>query len=426
MNNLSYSEAGQGAQNGASAEQLRAPHVRVVPRITIQAFCDHEDTAETIAAAAADRRLAKAHVTVQMGGVRAANSFYQSAPTPNLIIIETTAERDQMLAELDQLAEVCDAGTKVLVIGAVNDVILYRSLIQRGVSEYLVAPLQPLQIIDSISTLYTSPDSEPVGEIIAFIGAKGGCGSSTICHNTAWAMSKVTGSDVVITDFDLPFGTAGLDFDQDPVQGVADALAAPERLDEVLLDRLLTKCSEKLSLFAAPCTLDNVYDLSDQQCSLVVDVVRSNLPYAFADLPHMWTGWSRQMLLHADDIVITATPDLASLRNAKNLIDLLATERGNDAPPHVILNQVNVPRRPEISVADFGRSLGVEVKSVVEFNPQLFGTAANNGQMIEEFEPRARPAEQFRELARNIANISGDKTESGSAFVKLLGRLNRK
>lgn len=426
MSSVSYSDHDQSDAEPRASDRDWGMRVRVVPRISIQAFCESDDTAETIAAAATDRRLAKSHVTVQMGGARVANAFYQTAPTPNLIIVESSTDRDTMLSDLDQLAHVCDGGTKVLVIGAVNDVLLYRSLIQRGVSEYLVSPLKPLQVIDSISTLYTDPSAEPVGEIIAFIGAKGGSGSSTMCHNTAWAMSKLMTSDVVIADFDLPFGTAGLDFDQDPVQGIADALSAPDRLDEVLLDRLLTKCSEHLSLFAAPGTLDHAYDLSERQCTSVMDVVRNNLPYTFADIPHVWTAWSRQMLLLADDIVITATPDLASLRNTKNMLDFLKSERRNDATPHVVLNQVNVPKRPEITVADFNRSLGINVEAVIDFNPQLFGTAANNGQMIEEFEAKAKPSEQFRELARNIARISVEKTETGSPLARFLGRLNRK
>ncbi len=429
MSSVEYTEAETRIESDRSqrkSSQESMDRSRVVPRITIQAFCENEQTGEAISNASADRRLAKSHVTVQMGGARAANSFYQSAPTPNLIIIESQAEREAMLVDLDKLAESCDAGTKVLVIGTVNDVVLYRSLMQRGVSEYMVAPLEPYQVIEAIANLYADPDAEPVGQIIAFVGAKGGSGSSTICHNTAWAMSKITDTDVVISDFDLAFGTAGLDFDQDPVQGIADALSAPERLDEVLLDRLLTKCSENLSLFAAPSTLDNVYDLSEKQCSTVIDVMRSNLPYAFVDVPHMWTGWSRQMLVHADDIIITATPDLASLRNTKNLIDLIGKERTNDSPPHIVLNQVNIPKKPEISVADFNKSLDRDVDIVIDFNPQLFGTAANNGQMILEFEPKAKASEQFNDLASKIAGISDQNVESGSAFAKLLGKLNRK
>ena len=82
-------------------------------------------------------------------------------------------------------------------------------------------------------------------------------------------MSEILKSNVVIADLDLAFGTTGLDFNQDPVQGIAEALQSPERLDEVLLDRLLTKCSEHLSIFAAPVVLDRDYDISADACDLV-------------------------------------------------------------------------------------------------------------------------------------------------------------
>ncbi len=103
--------------------------------------------------------------------------------------------REHILAELDRLAESCDPGTKVVVIGHVNDVVLYRELLKRGVSEYLVAPIAPLQLMESISNLYNNPDTEPVGHVYAFIGAKGGVGSSTVCHNAAWALSEILKSE---------------------------------------------------------------------------------------------------------------------------------------------------------------------------------------------------------------------------------------
>ena len=120
---------------------------------------------------------------------RRAVAFYRNASTPNLIIIESLLDREDMLADLDRLAEFCDAGTKVIAIGHVNDVLLYRELLRRGVSEYVVAPVKVLQIIESISGIYTDPETGPVGQLIAFVGAKGGSGSSTVCHNTAFAIA---------------------------------------------------------------------------------------------------------------------------------------------------------------------------------------------------------------------------------------------
>lgn len=397
---------------------------RPIPRINIQAFCEEQATADVLQEASRDRRLAKAHVTVQMGGVEAAVAFYKNAPTPNLIMIESGGGHEQMLMEMDRLAEVCDPGTKVMAIGHVNDIVLYRELIGLGISDYLVAPITIAQTMEALSNLYTDPEAEPLGRIIAFLGAKGGAGSSTICHNTAWAISRVIQSDVVIADFDLPFGTAGLDFNQDPVQGLADALSAPERLDEVLLDRLLSRCSDHLSLFAAPGTLDQSYDLSSDACETVLDLVRANVPYVMIDVPHMWTSWAQKVVTEADNVIITATPDLASLRNAKNLMEKLKAARPNDAAPILVLNQVGVPKRPEISVKDFAQALETDARAVFDFDAQLFGTASNNGQMVEEVSPKAKAAEQFRELAFMLTQRTEPQGTNTSLLAPILSRLN--
>jgi pilus assembly protein CpaE len=420
---LSSTTESEPAFERAPEPPEEAPRARPVPRVNIQAFCEDQETAAMIEKASQDRRLAKAHVTVQMGGVQAAVAFYKNASTPNLIIIESLLDRTDMLGELDRLSEVCDPGTKVVTIGHVNDVLLYRELLRRGVSEYVVAPVKVLQIIESISAIYTDPETGPVGQVIAFVGAKGGSGSSTVCHNTAFSIASALKSDVVIADFDLPFGTAGLDFNQDPLQGIADALASPERLDEMVLDRLLSRCSDHLSLFAAPGTLDRPYDLEPASCDTVLDVVRENVPWIAVDVPHLWTAWAKQVVLRADYVVITASPDLANLRNTKNLVDQLKGSRPNDRPPLLVLNQVGVPKRPEISVKDFGYAIELEPKIVIDFDAQLFGTAANNGQMIEEVSDKSKAADAFRNLANLLTDRSEQKSERQSVLAPILARL---
>ncbi len=397
-----------------------------LPRINIQAFCEDDRTAALLQQASQDRRLARTHVSVQMGGLEAASHYYRDAPTPNLIIIESMHKRDAMLMDLDRLASQCDSGTKVIVIGHVNDVLLYRELLQRGVSEYMVMPLSVSQLMESLSNLYNEPGTDPLGSVISFVGAKGGAGASVICHNTAWAISQDIKSEVVIADLDLPFGTAGLDFNQDPVQGIADALFSPDRLDEVLLDRLLSRCSDYLSLFAAPGTLDRPYDLNAGACDTVVDVLRKNVPYIAVDVPHIWTDWVQQVLIQSDRVVIVAQPDLANLRNAKNLIEKLTAARPNDLPPHLVLNQVGIPKRPDISAKEFVSAIDIDAHAVIEFDAHLFGTAANNGQMIEEVSPKAKAAEQFRELARMLTNKTEAKSGSKSLLAPILAKLNMK
>jgi len=393
----------------AAETQSAGDHIAPAPRVSVQAFCETVESAAAVQAAGEDRRLSKAHLKIQMGGITAAVEAYGNSPTPNVIMIESEGRDDDILDGLDSLADVCDAGTRVIVIGRHNDVLLYRSLIRRGVSDYLISPIGPLEVVRAICGLFSAPDAKPVGRIIAVIGAKGGVGASTVAHNIGWAIARDLQLGTVIGDLDLGFGTAGLDFNQDPPQGIADAVFSPDRIDNAFIDRLLSKCTDHLSLLAAPATLDRVYDFATEAFDTIYDSLRATVPCIVLDIPHQWTGWSKRTLVAADDILIVAGPDLANLRNAKNLLDFLRAARPNDRRPSYCLNQVGVPKRPEIKPADFAKALEEEPAAIIPFDPQVFGTAANNGQMIAELSSSHRTAETFRQMANLLTGRSETK-----------------
>ena len=401
-------------------------HIAPAPRISIQAFCETVETASAIQAAGEDRRLIKAHLKMQMGGVAAALEAYRSSPTPNVIILEAEGRGDAILTGLDSLAEVCDAGSRVIVVGRVNDVMFYRGLMRRGVSEYLVGPVGAIDIVRAVCGLYSSPEAKPVGRIIAVTGAKGGVGASTVAHNVAWAIARDLSLDAVVTDLDLAYGTAGLDYNQDPPQGIADAVFSPDRIDNAFVDRLLAKCTDNLSLLAAPATLDRVYDFAAEAFDSIFDSLRSTVPCIVLDVPHQWTGWTKRALVGADELLIVAAPDLANLRNTKNLVDLLRTARPNDHRPYYCLNQLGVPKRPEIKAADFAKALDDEPLASIPFEPQLFGTAANNGQMIAEISAGHRTAEIFRQLAQILTGRAEAKKKSSGLLTPLLERIRKR
>ena len=261
--------------------------------------------------------------------------------------------------------------------------------------------------------------------MIAFIGAKGGCGSSTICHNVAWAVSSTFQSEVVLADLDLPFGTANINLDQDPTQGIADAVFSPERIDDILLDRLLAKCAEHLSLLAAPSSLERTYDFDANAFTQILEVAQRGAPCVIADVPHQWNGWSRQVLAAADEIVITAVPELANLRNAKNLIDTISDIRPNDPKPRLILNQVGMPKRPEITVNAFSSALEIEPLAIIPFEPALFGTASNNGQMISESDAKSPVSDTLVSIAQTITGRAEAKVQKKSP-LEFLKKLKRK
>ena len=422
---IRYGQQTAEPEIAAAGEAPAEEHIAPAPRISVQAFCETVDVAGAMQGAGEDRRMARAHMRIQMGGMPAALEAYKSSPTPNVIIIESDKSGDTLLSSLDELAQVCDGDTRLIVIGRFNDILLYRELIRRGVSDYLIAPTGTIDIVRAVCGLYSAPEAKAVGRILAVVGAKGGVGASTVAHNIAWAIGRDFNLASVVADLDLAFGTAGLDFNQDPPQGIADAVFSPDRVDAAFLDRLLSKCADHLSLLAAPATLERVYDFNGEAFDPIFDTLRTTVPCVILDVPHLWSAWTKRLLISADDILIVASPDLANLRNAKNLIDVLKAARPNDRKPAYCLNQVGVPKRPEIKPADFARALEDEPIATIPFEPALFGTAANNGQMIAEVSSGHKSAELFRQMAQHLTGRAEPKRQR-TLLTPLLQKLMKR
>ena len=393
----------------------------MLPAVSIQVFYERDETRLLMEVCARDRRMGRATIEAHAGGIAAAIDFMRQNPSPNLLLIESTARSAQLIGQIDSLAEHCDETVKVMVIGAINDISLYRQLVARGVSEYLVPPFQPLQIMRSISSLFTDPDAPFVGKQISVVGAKGGVGASTIAHNLAWALAENAKVNTTLVDLDLSFGTTALDFNQEPTQTIADALLQPERADDAVIERLLAKASDRLSLFTAPASIGQIMDIPDESYLSVIEVVRRNVPYLVLDLPHVWSRWVQRTLVASDEVIVVCQPDLASLRNGKNYIDQLKAARPNDNPPRLIINMSGVPKRPEIPVKDFGAAIGIEPEVILPFEPELFGTAANNGQMISETDPTARSSQAIDHLASLLTGRTVELQQK-SLIKKLLGK----
>jgi pilus assembly protein CpaE len=412
----------QSAQSIQSSGLGQEDLVALVPRIDIHIFCNNQETGQAIQVASADRRMSRAHVTIQLGGIPAAVQVYQTQPTPNVLVVETHGDRNQVLAELATLAEVCQANTKVVVIGHVNDVLLYRELMRQGVSEYVVAPITARAFIELMSGLFADPKAAPLGRIISFVGAKGGVGSSTIAHNIGWNFAQRMNLDTIITDLDLAFGTAALNFNQDGNGNIMDALSQPDRVDQTLVERLMTKLGSKLSLLNGPNSVERDVNVEAHAVETILNVVRYSAPTIVVDVPNMWAPWIKYTLLNSDEIVITATPELPALRNAKSLIDLLKASRPTDKMPRLILNQVGVPKRPEIPSADFAKALGLEPLAIIPHDPASFGLAQGNGQMLFEVAPKSKSTEILGEVAKTLAGnqkAGAIAKSSNSIFSKL-------
>jgi pilus assembly protein CpaE len=375
-----------------------------VLRITINAWVHDDAIRSAIVEGLSDKKLSRSQLDVQAGGISEAIQHYNDNPTPQLLILETLSEAGTVLEELDQLAEVCDAGTNVVLVGHSNDIALYRELIKRGVAEYLVPPIAPRDLFEVIAGIFIDPNAPPLGRMIAFMGSRGGCGSSTMAHNVGWYLAdQFPDEDVTIVDFDLNFGTAALAFNVETQQTVDQILADASRLDDVLLERHLIEIDDNLRLLASPASLDVTDAIVGEAAAAMIDMLRRRSNFVVLDLPHQWTPWTQQMLLDADDAVITAAMDLPGLRDTKSLLDRLKQQRGESGPVHMVLNHEGAFKKTELSPKDFENATDLQPDVRVPHDPNLFGSAGNNGQMIGQVNAKNKASEAVRELAIRVS-----------------------
>ena len=409
---------------------------KMIPGISLQVFCERKETGAVINRTQHDWRMKRVNVDIFMGGLNAAVSYYHNETTPNLIMIETALTGNELFTQLEQLASVCDEGTQVIVIGAANDIRLYRQLMEKGVSDYIVPPFHPMTIIRSISDLFLAEDKPFTGRCTAIYGAKGGVGASTIAHNLAWILAENLGQETGLIDFDETWGTTGIDFAYDTAQGLEEALSQSDRLDEALLDKIMVRHTKKLSILPSSASLGNGSSFNSPEVfEKLIDGIRSMSPFNIFDMPHVWSEWSSTALTGADEIVIVATPELACLRNTKNLIDYLKAKRPNDPDPLVIMNKIGRSKL-EIPFKDFAAAIGIEPALSLSFDPDTFTEASNDGKMLGELKAGVSHVEGLTYIASrirtgrfpNMSTMSGKSNKkSGTSLTEsLMSKLKKK
>jgi len=396
----------------------------VIYRVSIDAFALTPEVAEVLKAVRDDRAFAKSRVNVLAGGLPAAIGHYTDAPTPQVIIVEDESDGPILMARLEQLAEVCEPGTRVVVVGGHNDIELYRTLLANGVSEYLLRPSTPRQVIAALAAILQGPAAPARGKLVGFWGVRGGVGASTLAQNVAWAMGQALREDVVYIDLDIAFGTSVLAFNLDAKQNVADALRNPERLDEVLMERFLVGYDDYLHALMSPGDPRAAVPIDIEALDKMLELAARMAPVVVVDMPHVWAGWTEHLLTSVDELVVVATPDLFCLRDAKTLLDTLGGRRGGDiAVPRLILNRFEAARRTQLSPKDFEETLNQAAALVLPFDAALFGQAANNGQMVGETAKNHKVVEQIKGFAVQLLGRAPVTKKTASKAAKpLLGK----
>jgi pilus assembly protein CpaE len=404
----------------------------VILRLNIEAFIITEGTRRAIEAASIEGRMGRSRLSIHAGGLDAAIAAYSERPSPQLLFVEEVGDDQAMMAKLEALSEVVDPGIKVIVVGMLNDISLYRQLISQGIGEYMVVPISAEAVGATVANLFSDPDALPLGRSIAFFGARGGVGSSTLAHNIAWQLGVLAKDKSILLDLDLNFGTSSLDYNIDPKQTALGAVEQPERLDPTLLERFMPTHGEHVKVLSSTGELKTIPTPTPETMEKLTLMARQMASFVVLDIPHIWNEWTSFLLETVDEVVLVAQPDLLNLRDAKNLFAHLVSKRGI-MPTRFVLNKIDAYKKTQLSTKDFQETLNAEPFLEIPFDPNLFGDAANNGQTVLESAKAHKISESLRQLAFKVSNLpetargkgKGKGKEGGILGLDLVGWLKK-
>lgn len=371
-------------------------------RLTIDVFAIRDETAAAGKALAEQRNFSRCKVAVREGGLQRAITHYADHPSPNLIIVEDDGDNDTLQGRLDGLAQVVEPGRKLIVVGAVNDISVYRRIVSLGVTDYLVSPLRLEAMMDAIERAAHDPKGPERCRYIAVMGARGGVGSSTVAQNLAWAAAKKIGMRTILADLDLTFGTGGLAFNQDPRQPFGEAFADADRLDATLLERYMVSDDENLQILSTSGNLRHYDGIDEEAVEKAIDLCRQMTKLVIVDVPHTWSGWVEGVMIGADEAVLVVSPDIANIRDARNLLDFLNSKRGDNRPCKLIINKSDLARRTRLLPKDISNTLGVQPIANIPFDPVVFIEASNDGKMVGERFKSHKLVGTFTDLAMKL------------------------
>jgi len=397
---------------------------RPILKLNIDGFCTTQKTKDLLSNLRSQQKLRRCKIVIQTGGLENAVTHLAEGKTPNLLILESEDGGDTLMQKLELLAEQCSAETSVMLVGPKNDISLYKRLLALGITDYFSDDSRTDQLVASIETAFSDVDPAEQARVAAFIGSRGGVGSSVVAANTAFCMAHTFKERVTLVDLDIAFGTSALELNIDAKQTVFDALDQPERLDDSLIERFMIPYDEHLSILTAPAGLVQKQDMTIESIEILLKLVRAASNFVVLDLPHVWQNWVQELLLRADETILTSYPDLAGIRNTKNIFEFLDEGRGVDAPSRLIFNQIGASKKTELNAKACRGALERDPFLSIPYDPAVFGAAMNDGELMAESNEKHKITQKFEDLGMQISGraIVGKRPQNKSILSLLSTR----
>jgi pilus assembly protein CpaE len=326
----------------------------------------------------------------------------RSGFAPRVLLVDL-GESAAPIAEVSAARAVGGSDMSLIVLGTVNDVGLFRDLLSAGASDYLVKPSTREALAAALERKSAKAGAAPdgLGQVIVFIGSRGGVGATTAAVACAWLMAAERRERVALVDLDLHFGTVALKLDLDPGSGMCEALEQPSRIDSLFIERAMIKVTDNLQILAAEASAAQHLAVDPGAVDLLLHELRRKFFRVAVDLPRGASPTQRVVLAAASHVVVLCERSLAGLRDT---IRLQTVVREQAPQARLWLVEAGASReRALIAKSEFEKGIGKSLDASLCYDPKSAGSAANSGQPVPVAAPRSAVVRELRQLTALLA-----------------------
>jgi pilus assembly protein CpaE len=344
---------------------------------------------------------------------------------PSLMLIADISGDANPLAAFEEIVANCPDGAAAILIGDRDDARLCRLLLTGGADDYLVDPFTDEDLDEAIEAVLaaqadTPPDNTAKApaenaRIIAVTGARGGVGATTIAVNLAWHLAHAAERKVALVDLDIGFGSAALALDLEAGRGLEEALANPERIDGLFLERAMVKASDNLAILGGGETDGaEIYEATGLRALL--EQLSAGTDDIILDLPRHGRVLRDAAFEVADRTLIVSDLSIAGLRDSVRL-KRAAAQLGK-GEVGVVINRQGARRKGEMPAGSFARGIEADPMVTIPEDPRI-AEAGMAGLPLAKQPGARKAAQRFGSLADALS--PGKPSKPGLA-ARLFGR----
>jgi pilus assembly protein CpaE len=336
------------------------------------------------------------------GSLDAALGRIREGLHPRVLILDLSNSAAP-IAELSAARAVGGTELKLLALGTVNDVALFRDLLSAGASDYLVKPPGREALAASLEKRNPATGGGGgLGQVVAFIGSRGGVGTTTAAVGCAYLLAEQRQERTALIDLDLHFGTVALNLDTDPGSGLCEALEQPSRIDSLFVERAMVKISETLRVLAAEAPVAEALAADPGAIDVLLYELRRKFAWVVVDLPRWVTPTQRVVLAAASRVVLMCERSLSGLRDTIRLQTLI---REHAPQTRLLLVEAGAAgERAVVGKSEFEKAVGKPLDGSLSYDAKSAGAATNSGLPL----PLAAPRSAItREMQQIVASLAG-------------------